>query len=97
MPYPMTRLRVRVGGEEFNSHSFAPCLVLWIWPRALLALFKTLWFDVSLRQGDSCISSHMFSPIRRCRVQTPFDAGSMRSHPVSTRVNTVGNSTLVDL
>jgi hypothetical protein len=23
-PYPMTRLCVRVGGEEFNSHCFAP-------------------------------------------------------------------------
>ena len=25
MPYPVTRRCVRVGGKEFNSHSFAPC------------------------------------------------------------------------
>src|ERR1700733_6939474 len=28
MPYPMTRLRVRVGEKEFNFHSVTPCLVL---------------------------------------------------------------------
>ena len=36
--------------------------VLWIWPRALQALFKIFWLDASLRQGDAC-SRHARLPI----------------------------------
>jgi hypothetical protein len=53
----MTRLCVRVGVKEFNSHSFAPCRRVVDRAEALQALFKIVWFDVSLRQGDTCFST----------------------------------------
>src|ERR1700686_3237316 len=36
------------------SFSLLHAVVLWIWPRALQALFKIFWLDASLRQGDAC-------------------------------------------
>jgi len=55
MPYPMTRLCVRVGGKEFNSHSFAPCRrVVDMAEASSSAVQDPLTeSDASLRQGDA--------------------------------------------
>jgi hypothetical protein len=57
MPHPKTRLCDRFGWKELNSHSFAPCRRVVDMAEALQALFKIDRFDVSLRQGDTWIST----------------------------------------
>jgi hypothetical protein len=57
MPYPVTRRCVRVRGKEFNSHSFTPCRRVVDMPEGSPGAVEITFFDVSLRQGDACIST----------------------------------------
>ena len=102
MPYPMTRLRVRVGGNEFNSHFFifTPCPVLWMAQgspgavhnrlvRCIAAAMRFIYFDVKIGLSNKFWARHLAETVAICRSATAHHLSGWRVANPETAANLV--------